>query len=251
VADLLGLTSWLRAKPHQLSGGMQQRVALGRAIVKAAQLYLMDEPLSNLDAILRVQMRTEIIKLVRSLQATVIYVTHDQVEAMTMADRIAVMKDGTIQQVGTPLEVYNAPANRFVASFIGVPHMNFFEEAELTTVDGAPVIRTPAFSLFLPASLVAQLRVEMAGRKVILGIRPEDIRFTAEEDNTVTGVVDIIEPLGPQSLVFVKCGDTTFSLYADTALQLRIGQNVRVTFNTHKIHIFHPETEQALLNRCQ
>lgn len=164
VASLLGLTNWLRAKPHQLSGGMQ-RVALGRAIAKDAQLFLMDEPLSSLDALLRVQMRYEIVRLVRSLQATVIYVTHDQVEAMTMATRIAVMKDGTIQQIGTPYEVYNFPANRFVASFIGVPQMNFIDPAELTTLDGSPHIRTPAFSLQLPPlSLIVSIPPTSAAR---------------------------------------------------------------------------------------
>src|SRR3712207_3293055 len=152
AARLLGLSDWLRAKPRHLSGGMQQRVALGRAIVRDAPLFLMDEPLSNLDALLRVQTRTEIIKLARSLQTTVVYVTHDQVEAMTMAHRIAVMRGGALQQVGTPLEVYNRPGNRFVAGFIGIPQMTFFEAAELTAVDGAPAVGTPAFRLPLPRS---------------------------------------------------------------------------------------------------
>lgn len=250
VAGLLGLSDWLRAKPRHLSGGMQQRVALGRAIVRDAPLFLMDEPLSNLDALLRVQTRTEIIKLARSLQTTVVYVTHDQVEAMTMAHRIAVMRGGVLQQVGAPLEVYSRPANRFVASFIGIPQMNFFETAEFTTVDGDLAVRTPGFHLSLPPSIAATVveRAGAAGRSVVLGIRPEDIRLAdAVTDDAIEATVDVVEPLGPHSLVFVRSNDLAFGLYVDPARDIRIGENVRVAIDAHRVHLFDATTGASLL----
>ncbi len=250
VAGLLGLSDWLRAKPRHLSGGMQQRVALGRAIVRDAPLFLMDEPLSNLDALLRVQTRTEIIKLARSLQTTVVYVTHDQVEAMTMAHRIAVMRGSVLQQVGAPLEVYGRPANRFVASFIGIPQMNFFETAELTAVDGDLAVRTPGFHLSLPPSIAATVveRAGAAGRSVVLGIRPEDIRLAdAVTDDAIEATVDVVEPLGPHSLVFVRSNELAFGLYVDPVRDIRIGENVRVAIDAHRVHLFDATTGASLL----
>ena len=250
VARLLGLSDWLRAKPRHLSGGMQQRVALGRAIARDAPLFLMDEPLSNLDALLRVQTRTEIIKLARSLQTTVVYVTHDQVEAMTMAHRIAVMRGGVLQQVGTPLEVYNRPANRFVAGFIGIAQMTFFEAAELTAVDGGLVVRTPAFQIPLPRAMAASVggQGNVTGRSVVLGIRPEDIRLADPGTaGAVDATVDVVEPLGPHSLVFVRSNELAFSLYVDPARDVRIGQRVRVAIDAHKIHLFDTATGASLL----
>src|SRR3954464_15482759 len=180
AADILGIQDLLKRKPRQLSGGQRQRVALGRAIVRHPQVFLFDEPLSNLDAKLRVQMRVELKKLHQRLGTTAIYVTHDQVEAMTLGDRVVVMKDGLVQQVGEPLELYHAPATRFVAGFIGSPGMNF-TTVTITGTDGPLRIANDVLDLAVPPEPAARLRAH-AGREVILGMRPEDLRIASDAD---------------------------------------------------------------------
>ena len=247
VAELLGLEQWLTAKPRHLSGGMQQRVALGRAIARNASLYLMDEPLSNLDALLRVKTRTEVIKLARSLQTTVIYVTHDQTEAMTMAHRIAIMKDGALQQVGAPLDVYRNPGNRFVAGFIGMPQMNFVERARLQRNGDRLTVETPAFSLPLDRRVDDQLNMDDA---VVLGIRPEYIRLAnSDTAPTAEAVVDVVEPLGAQTLVYLRAGDMPLSMLVDGHIELVPGQRVPLMIDERSVHFFHPGTGNAVLTR--
>src|SRR5579883_1431581 len=189
AAGILGIENLLQRKPKQLSGGQRQRVALGRAIVREPRVFLMDEPLSNLDAKLRVQTRAELIKLHRRLQTSVVYVTHDQVEAMTMGSRIAILRDGVLQQLASPAEVYAHPANMFVAGFIGSPAMNFFR-GELTAADGDLRVQTSGLDLKLPIEIAARAQ-SLANRKVVLGVRPEDIhdgRTTAPNGNGPTNV---------------------------------------------------------------
>jgi multiple sugar transport system ATP-binding protein len=247
VAELLGLERWLTAKPRHLSGGMQQRVALGRAIARNASLYLMDEPLSNLDALLRVKTRTEVIKLARSLQTTVIYVTHDQTEAMTMAHRIAIMKDGVLQQVGAPLDVYRAPNNRFVAGFIGMPQMNFFEGSRLRRDGDRVSVDTPNFSIPLNGRIIAPPDM---GDEVVLGIRPEHVRLASSGVTpTAEAVVDVVEPLGAHTLVYVRAGAMPLSMLVDGHIELVPGQVVPVTMSQDAVHLFHPGTGNAVPTR--
>jgi multiple sugar transport system ATP-binding protein len=247
VAELLGLERWLTARPRQLSGGMQQRVALGRAIARNASLYLMDEPLSNLDALLRVKTRTEVIKLARSLQTTVIYVTHDQTEAMTMAHRIAIMKDGVLQQVGAPLDVYRAPRNRFVAGFIGMPQMNFFAGSRLCREGDRLSVETSDFSIPLDGRVVPPAEM---GDEVVLGVRPEHVRLaSASLAPTTEAVVDVVEPLGAHTLVYVRVGASPLSMLVDGHVELLSGQVVPLTINPDAVHLFHPGTGDALLMR--
>jgi len=253
AAEILGIEAILDRKPKQLSGGQRQRVAVGRAIVRQAEVFLFDEPLSNLDAKLRVQMRTEIAKLHRRLGKTMIYVTHDQVEAMTMGDRIVVLKDGYIQQIDTPLNLYNHPVNRFVASFIGSPAMNFVE-GTIEQADGL-VFRERAGAFTLPLTPAWQDR--LAGyveHSVTLGIRPEDLyvagspylRGAAAE---ATLQVEVLEPMGSEVVVYVRTeGATPHTLVARVAPQdlPEPGAPIRMAFDLGKLHFFDDETEAAL-----
>src|SRR6185437_8006170 len=201
AATILGIEQLLKRKPRQLSGGQRQRVALGRAIVRHPQVFLFDEPLSNLDAKLRVQMRVELKKLHERLGTTAIYVTHDQVEAMTLGDRVVVMKDGVVQQVGEPLELYNRPANRFVAGFVGSPAMNF-AKVELLEQDGALRAHNEAIRITVPPAIGGRLRRYIGG-EVTLGIRPEDLRVATSEDPaelSFDAVVEVVEKLGSEIL---------------------------------------------------
>src|SRR5688572_15172797 len=210
AAEILGIGELLHRKPRQLSGGQRQRVALGRAIVRDPKVFLFDEPLSNLDAKLRVQMRVELKKLHERLAVTSIYVTHDQVEAMTLGDRVVVMKDGWVQQVGEPLELYNTPANRFVAGFIGSPAMNFID-ATLTEVNGAVVAEAPGLRLDLPGPLAARARAK-AGRAVTVGIRPEDVHIATDSDAPdlcFDAIVEVVEQLGSEILLDTRVGPAT------------------------------------------
>ena len=252
VAEMLGLSDLLDRKPKQLSGGQRQRVALGRAIVREPKVFLMDEPLSNLDAKLRVQTRAELIKLHRRLGITTIYVTHDQVEAMTMGDRIAVLKDGVSQQVDSPLGLYHRPANLFVAGFIGSPSMNFVE-ARLTAQNGALYIEAEgAFRVKLPPERADQVGAS-AGRDLVFGIRPEDIYDAhlspgqAGSDNTVKATVDVIEPMGASIYAYLTVGP--HSLVADLSAETTaaVGEPFDAAFDMSKAHLFDQATEKALV----
>jgi len=250
AAEMLGIEKLLDRKPKQLSGGQRQRVALGRAIVREPQVFLMDEPLSNLDAKLRVQTRAEIKKLHARLQTTTIYVTHDQVEAMTMGDRIVVMQDGLVQQVDAPLNLYERPANLFVAGFIGSPAMNFIDSA-LADAGGKLLIDAGSFRLEVPPDLVAQAR-PWAGRRVVFGVRPEDIADRAMANGaqpawTIKATVDVHEPLGSDSILYLTAGAHSIVARVDARTQARMGDSVEVIFNMRKMHLFNPETQQAIL----
>lgn len=251
AAKLLGLESLLQRKPKQLSGGQRQRVALGRAIVREPKVFLMDEPLSNLDAKLRVQTRAELIKLHRRLGITTIYVTHDQVEAMTMGDRIAVMNHGVMQQCDTPLNLYNRPANMFVAGFIGSPAMNFIPVKVGQTGDSI-IIDSGAFKVTLPDHKAESVR-SYIGKECIFGIRPEDIYDRNLEGlvkptpgNTIKVGVDVVEPLGNDVEMYLTA--STFNLIAmiDSKTQARSGETIEVVLDMEKSHLFDKETEKAL-----
>lgn len=252
AADLLGLEGLLERKPKQLSGGQRQRVALGRAIVREPKVFLMDEPLSNLDAKLRVQTRAELIKLHRRLGITTIYVTHDQVEAMTMGDRIVVMKDGLVQQVDTPLGLYNNPANTFVAGFIGTPAMNFLD-VTLESQGADVYINGGCFRVKAPEHKSEILKKHL-GRPVVFGIRPEDIfdahltsLVTGTPDNTVTTMVDVIEPMGPIVSAYLTCGDHSLIATIDAETKIIEGKDAEVIFDMQKAHLFEKDTELALM----
>src|SRR6266516_2130711 len=246
AAEILGLGNLLARKPKQLSGGQRQRVALGRAIVREPQVFLMDEPLSNLDAKLRVQTRAELIKLHQRLQTTVVYVTHDQVEAMTMGSRIAVLRDGILQQLDTPQVLYDSPSNTFVAGFIGSPAMNFFNGEIVGNGEGVLQARANGLNLEIPENRRAQLTSHM-GREVIFGIRPEDIYHTAERPNALPGQranmgVEVVEPLGSELFVYLAAGSHEFTSRMDTRNPVSAGENVEVVFDTQKLHVFDKDT---------
>ncbi|HIE52849.1 MAG TPA: ABC transporter ATP-binding protein [Armatimonadetes bacterium] len=252
TAHMLRLEELLHRKPKQLSGGQRQRVALGRAIVREPKVFLMDEPLSNLDAKLRVQTRAELIKLHRRLGITTIYVTHDQVEAMTMGDRIAVMRDGVIQQVDTPLGLYEHPRNRFVAEFIGSPQMNVLENVRVISQDGVPYLDAQAFRLKVPPRHREAL-APYVNREVLFGIRPEDIYdrqlalIPATADNTVRAEVDVREPMGSTVILELLVGPYKLTASVDAASQAREAETMEVCFDLEKAHIFDPETEEAIV----
>jgi multiple sugar transport system ATP-binding protein len=235
TADVLELVPYLDRKPRELSGGQQQRVALGRAIVRNPQLFLFDEPLSSLDAGLRHSLRVELQKLHRKLRATFIYVTHDQVEAMTMGDRIAVMKDGEIQQVGTPGQVYDKPANLFVAGFIGSPTMNFIPVS---------VERRTARGSGLQVDLPLAPRVERG----ILGIRPEALSEHTSDDRPCIDLrVDMTESLGPDQFVYGLAGSDVIVARVDPRLKVGRGDRLRLAVDQQRLHLFESETGRAIL----
>ncbi|MFK4566469.1 ABC transporter ATP-binding protein [Enterococcus sp. UD-01] len=248
AAEILGLTDFLKRKPAALSGGQRQRVALGRAIVRDAKVFLMDEPLSNLDAKLRVAMRAEIAKLHQRLETTTIYVTHDQTEAMTMADRIVIMRDGFIQQIGSPKEVYNTPNNVFVAGFIGSPAMNFFT----VTLNNGVIRDGHGLELAIPEGKNKVL-VEKGyeGKTVIFGIRPEDIHseqvvLDAMSEAVVRSEIVVSELLGAETMLYTKLGDTEFISKVDARDFHRPGEVVELAFDINKAHFFDAETEQVI-----
>jgi multiple sugar transport system ATP-binding protein len=241
ASEILGIHELLARKPKQLSGGQRQRVAVGRAIVRKPAVFLFDEPLSNLDAKLRVQMRAELSKLHDRLQTTIIYVTHDQVEAMTMGTKIVVMKDGLIQQIGSPLEVYNFPVNLFVAGFIGSPVMNFIP-SRLLTKDGRLFIDAEAFQLPVPEKKVPYYR-SLVGSEVIFGIRPNDIydRLYAPEHvrgNFIRAVVDVIEPLGSEIHLNVTSGKHELIACVDMQTSVRVHQEIELAIDLNRMHLF-------------
>ena len=245
TAELLNIPELLDRRPTELSGGQQQRVALGRAIVRAPEVFLMDEPLSNLDAKLKAEMRTELQRLQEDLNVTTVYVTHDQTEAMTMGDRIAILNDGRLQQIDTPLECYHEPANQFVAGFLGEPAMNFFE----VTLDG-DTLRGDAFAY----PIGPEIRSSIGGAtELVLGIRPEDIRL-AERTNDAHDFetsVDVVEPMGDENTVHLLVGDGEKSLIATTDGFTRIaaGDTVVARIPEDAIHVFDRDSGEALHNR--
>lgn len=251
AAELLGLADLLNRKPKQLSGGQRQRVALGRAIVREPKVFLMDEPLSNLDAKLRVQTRAELIKLHRRLGITTIYVTHDQVEAMTMGDRIVVMKDGIVQQVDSPLGLYNSPANMFVAGFIGTPSMNFVD-AKITNGSQGYVIDAGCFKVTAPTKK-AELLKNHVGKDVVFGVRPEDVfdkslvnMIEATPGNTIEATVDVVEPMGPIVTMYLSCGGHDIVGSIDAESKAREGDKMELILDMEKTHVFDKETENAI-----
>jgi len=249
AAEMLGLTPLLDRKPKALSGGQRQRVALGRAIVREPHVFLMDEPLSNLDAKLRVQTRAEIIQLQKRLGTTTVYVTHDQVEAMTMGHRIAVMSAGLLQQLDTPENLYERPANMFVATFIGSPAMNVFP-AEVTNGGEGIMLAFEGVKIAVPTSRVGKLDT-MVGQKVMAGIRPEHLMLMngkpAPEGSVMRLPVDLVEPLGSETLLHMRGpgGDLIVAKVEPTA-RLKIGDTVELEVETEHIHAFDAQTEQAL-----
>ena len=247
AAGILGLEQLLGRKPKELSGGQRQRVALGRAIVRNPKVFLMDEPLSNLDAKLRLQMRTELAKLQRRLETTTIYVTHDQVEAMTMGDRIVVMKDGIIQQVAPPQELYDYPANMFVAGFIGSPAMNFLK-GRLT--DDGNVFDGGVFRIKLSPKLAAAAK-PFNGKEMILGVRPEDVEADPEAVRQSNGYhmdarVDVVEPLGSEIYLYLSVGENQLTARVDPTLRFRPDDQITLAVNTERVHLFDPVTEKAV-----
>jgi multiple sugar transport system ATP-binding protein len=247
AAEILGIQGLLARKPRQLSGGQRQRVALGRAIVRHPQVFLFDEPLSNLDAKLRVQMRVELKKLHLRLGTTAIYVTHDQVEAMTLGDRVVVMKDGWVQQVGEPLELYNNPANRFVAGFLGSPAMNFLNVTVAET-NGALYIANPGFRLRVPEPCISRLRAHV-GADVWLGIRPEDLRVASGADPSsmsFDAVVEVVERLGSETLLDVKAGPCAMVAAVEPNIGAKIRDKLRLAPNPDRLHFFDSKTEAAI-----
>ena len=245
AAKILDIEHLLKRKPKALSGGQRQRVALGRAIVRNPKVFLMDEPLSNLDAKLRVQMRTEISKLYRKLQTTFIYVTHDQVEAMTMGTRIVVMKDGVIQQVDTPQNIYNYPTNLFVAGFMGSPQMNF--------IDG--VIEKSGNDLFasfngnkikFPADKCDALK-SYIGKEVTFGIRPQSLSDDKEliannPHSTIVGDIEVVEHMGAESYVYTKCGNASVTIRIEGTTNLKVGEKAKIYLDANSLHVFDKDT---------
>ena len=243
AAETLGITEYLDRKPKALSGGQRQRVAIGRAIVREPKVLLMDEPLSNLDAKLRNQMRAEIIKLRQRIKSTFLYVTHDQTEAMTLGDRIVIMKDGVIQQIGTPQEVFDHPYNLFVAGFIGMPQMNFFD-AELVEKDGAYSVKVGGIEVALSAEKQERLKAkQVKSQEITLGVRPEHITLLADDQSGIHGTIEVAEMMGSAVHLHASaCGKDTIiivdTMNLDKGQNLSIGANVQFTFDGNVAHVF-------------
>jgi multiple sugar transport system ATP-binding protein len=247
AAEILNIHDLLARKPKALSGGQRQRVAVGRAIVRKPKVFLFDEPLSNLDAKLRVQMRVELKKLHERLQTTIIYVTHDQVEAMTMGDRIVVMKDGLKQQVGAPLELYFHPANKFVAGFIGSPAMNFVE-GNFLSEQGGLFFQTKGFKLKIPEDKAAKLKT-YSEKRVIFGIRPADVPEASQPVpwETIEVIVEVMEPLGNEVFLNVKAGDQSLIARADPSTKAKPHAQLFLQPNPENLHFFDIRDERILL----
>ena len=247
AAEILGIEQLLLRKPRQLSGGQRQRVALGRAIVRHPQVFLFDEPLSNLDAKLRVQMRVELKKLHERLGTTAIYVTHDQVEAMTLGDRVVVMRDGRVQQVGDPMELYNEPANRFVAGFIGSPAMNFVS-VRVSGENGGLWTEAEGIRIKVPGRLTERLG-RYAGKDVTLGVRPEDLRIAGPGDDehlSFPVTVEVIERLGSEILLDIAVGTATMVASVEPTATAKVHETLRLAVNPDRVHFFDNETEAAI-----
>jgi len=247
AAEILGIQELLKRKPRQLSGGQRQRVAVGRAIVRHPQVFLFDEPLSNLDAKLRVQMRVELKRLHDRLETTVIYVTHDQVEAMTLGDRVVVMKDGWIQQVGEPLGLYGKPANKFVAGFIGSPAMNFMD-VTIAEANGSLWAESPGIRIKVPAHHADRLR-PYKGQHIALGVRPEDLRVATGADSSdlaFDAVVEVVEPLGSEILLNLKSGPHVMVARVEPSVRVKPHDPLRLALAPAQLHFFDSKTELAI-----
>jgi multiple sugar transport system ATP-binding protein len=251
AAEMLGLADCLERRPEALSGGQRQRVALGRALVRKPKVFLFDEPLSNLDAQMRVQMRREIAQLHSRLAATMIYVTHDQVEALTLGDRIAVMRGGTLQQVAGPMELYRRPANLFVAGFIGSPPMNFFH-GTLASEGGGLVFQeegAAGFKLRVDGEIISRL-ADFTGKKVVLGIRPQHIAEKtgagAAAGQMVEALAGVVEPMGPETFLYAANGSHSFAARLRADFRVAAQQKVCLVFDMRHAHFFDPATEKAI-----
>jgi multiple sugar transport system ATP-binding protein len=241
AAEILGIEVLLDRKPRQLSGGQRQRVAVGRAIVRHPEVFLFDEPLSNLDAKLRVQMRVELKRLHERLETTAIYVTHDQVEAMTLGDRVVVMKDGRVQQIGEPLELYGRPANKFVAGFIGSPAMNFLD-VDITSANGALWAQAQGLRVRVPDRIAPR-----ADSRVTLGVRPEALRLAnGADDYSFPTEVDVVEPLGNEILLNFRAGGVPMVARVDPGTRVGAHESVRFALDPARVHFFDPQSETAL-----
>jgi len=253
AARILDIEHLLERRPKALSGGQRQRVALGRAIVRDPKVFLMDEPLSNLDAKLRVQMRTEIGKLHKKLQTTFIYVTHDQTEAMTMGSRIVVMKDGFIQQVDTPQNLYSKPCNMFVAGFIGSPQMNFMDVTLEKNGDAYSIVLTNGTKLAVPADKVTDALDAYVGKTIVAGIRPEHVhdeelylnQFT---DSTMEAFVDFTEMMGAETYLFLKIAGVPVTARVNPKTTAQQDSTIKVCFDMSNLHLFDKETEKTIIN---
>ncbi|HBC88277.1 MAG TPA: sugar ABC transporter ATP-binding protein [Lentisphaeria bacterium] len=249
AAEILGIKEYLHRRPKALSGGQRQRVAVGRAIVRKPEAFLFDEPLSNLDAKMRVQMRTEISKLHTRLETTMVYVTHDQIEAMTMADRIVVMKDGIVQQVDTPLNVYDRPATIFVAGFIGTPPMNFFKGV-LIKQDGKLYFKEGATLIKFPEEWTEKAE-PFIDKKIVFGIRPEDVGSPEAESkpgaSKIKAKVEVIEPMGAETYLYLNTGDQSFISRVDSHRKTAVGEDIELSVLMSKSHLFDAVTEKFIL----
>ena len=244
AAEILGIRELLERKPRQLSGGQRQRVAVGRAIVRHPQVFLFDEPLSNLDAKLRVQMRVELKRLHQRLQSTAIYVTHDQVEAMTLGDRIVVMNHGRIQQIGAPLEVYSHPQNKFVAGFLGSPSMNFMDVA-IAEHAGEIYAECAGVAIKLVGDKARRLAA-FKGAPLTLGIRPEDLHAAGEAPCSIDAVVEVVEPLGSEILLDAQVGAHLLVARVPSSFAVKRHDKIRLGFLPEQVHFFDPSTEQVV-----
>ncbi|MBL7107993.1 MAG: sn-glycerol-3-phosphate ABC transporter ATP-binding protein UgpC [Candidatus Cloacimonetes bacterium] len=250
AANLLGINELLKRKPKQLSGGQRQRVALGRAIVRNPKVFLFDEPLSNLDAKLRVQMRAEIIKLHKKLETTIIYVTHDQVEAMTMGNKIVVMKDGIVHQIDSPINIYNHPNNKFVAGFIGSPAINFFD-GKLKNDGKKLLFETSGFSVEIPNKFKKHLS-NFDGDSVIMGVRPEDVYHKpystlAEIPAEIKATVEVVEPLGSEFIINLFAGENKFTGRIEPKEEPKMGSEIDIIFDLKRAHFFDVKTEKTII----
>jgi len=247
AAEILGIQELLKRKPRQLSGGQRQRVAVGRAIVRHPQVFLFDEPLSNLDAKLRVQMRVELKRLHERLETTAIYVTHDQVEAMTLGSRVVVMKDGLVQQVGEPMEIYSRPQNKFVAGFIGSPAMNFIPTT-IAESNGGTYAQASGLKFKVPSDRAARLAA-YKGQTITLGIRPEDLRVGSSADSpdlAFDAVVDVVEPLGSEILLDVTLAGQSIVARVEPSVKAKPHDKIRMAFVPERIHFFDAKTEAVI-----
>jgi multiple sugar transport system ATP-binding protein len=243
AAEMMGISEHLDKRPSGLSGGQQQRVATGRAIVREPEVFLMDEPLSNLDAKLKMHMRTELQRIHEELGTTTMYVTHDQEEAMTMSDRIVIIADGIIQQVGTPDEIYNEPANLFVADFIGSPAMNLFD----VRLDGETLV-ADEFEYELSSERADRVRANATTDGLVVGIRPEDIAIAdSDGPKTIRTAIDVVEPVGSDNFLYVQLSDEECTVRAPSSFKPDHGDSIMLTFDEDDIHLFDSETDQNIL----